>query len=62
MKLCEKNAKRNKVLDTVKARDENHWNFRISGKNTGLGKKFILMQGYVFLKLWKMNSVKVFVE
>ena len=26
-KLCEKNAKKNKVLDTVKARDENHWDF-----------------------------------
>ena len=36
--------------------------FQKSGKNTGLGKKFILMQGDVFLKLWKMSSEKVFVE
>ena len=36
--------------------------FQKSGKNTGLGKKFILMQGDMFLKLWKMSSEKVFVE
>ena len=38
------------------------WYFPEKWENTGLGKRFILMQGDGVLKLWKMSSEKVFVE